>query len=89
MMQCTVCNTPFKETTELATQVYRRNGVVVTVTGIPATAICTHCGNAVLAWETAQEVEDLVLPLFQWAETHRLPKPIVTITFPEITRLAA
>ena len=89
MMQCTVCNTPFEETTELATQVYRRNGVVVTVTGIPATALCPHCGNAVLAWETAQEVEELVLPLFQWAATHRLPKPNVTITFPEITRLAA
>ena len=89
MMQCTVCNTTFEATTELATQVYRRNGVVVTVTGIPATALCPHCGNAVLAWETAQEVEDLVLPLFQWAETHRLPKPIVTITFPEIARLAA
>ena len=88
-MQCTVCNTTFEATTELATQVYRRNGVVVTVTGIPATALCPHCDNAVLAWETAQEVEDLVLPLFQWAETHRLPKPIVTITFPEIARLAA
>ena len=89
MMQCTVCNAQFEPTTEVATQVYRRNGVVVTVTGIPATAICPHCGNAVLAWETAQEVEDLILPLFQWAETHLLPKPVVTITFPEVARMAA
>jgi hypothetical protein len=89
MMQCTVCHAQFEPTTETATQVYRRNGVVVTVTGIPATAICPHCGNAILAWETAQEVEDLILPLFQWAETHLLPKPVVTITFPEVVRVAA
>ena len=89
MMQCSVCHAHFEPTTETATQVYRRSGVVVTVTGIPATAICPHCGNAVLAWETAQEVEDLILPLFQWAETHLLPKPIVTITFPDVIRVAA
>ena len=88
-MQCTVCNAHFEPTTEAATQVYRRNGVVVTVTGITATAICPHCGNAVLEWETAQEIEDLILPLFQWAETHLLPKPVVTITFPEVARMAA
>ena len=88
-MTCTVCQTEFEHTNEFATQVYRRNGVVVTVTGIPALAICPHCGNAVLSWETAQGVEDLVLPLFQWVERHTLPKPVVTITFPEVTRLAA
>lgn len=83
IMECTVCHTHFEKNNELATQIYRRNGVVVTVTGIPATAICPHCGNAILEWETAQDVEDLVKPLFDWAETHLLPKPIVTITFPE------
>ena len=89
MMQCTICDAAFDQNNELATQIYRRNGVVVSVTGIPATAICPHCGNAILEWETAQEVEDLVLPLFKWAETHLLPKPIVTITFPEVAKLAA
>lgn len=89
MIQCTVCHAQFEPTTELATQVYRRNGVVVTVTGIPATAICPQCGNAVLDWETAQDVEELILPLFKWAETHMLPKPVVTITFPEVTPVAA
>lgn len=63
-MQCTVCNASFEQNSEAATQVYRRNGIVV------------------LAWETAQEVEDLVLPLLRWAKTHTLPKPIITITFP-------
>ena len=89
MMQCTVCNANFEQNSELATQVYRRNGIVVTVTGIPATAVCSRCGNAVLEWETAQEVEDLVLPLLRWTTTHTMPKPIVTITFPEFTRMAA
>lgn len=89
MMKCAVCDTEFEQTTELATQVYRRNGVVVTVTGIPASAICPVCGNAVLDWEIAQEVEDLILPLFQWVDTHTLPKPVVTITFPEVRELAA
>ncbi|MEZ4713533.1 MAG: hypothetical protein R3A44_40475 [Caldilineaceae bacterium] len=88
-MTCNVCNTHFEKKDALATQVYRRNGVVVTVTGIPAVAVCPNCGNAVLEWETAQEVEDLVLPLFQWVETHTLPKPVVTITFPESVRMAA
>lgn len=86
---CTVCQNQFETVNEFATQIYRRNGVVVTVTGIPATAICPQCGNAVLEWDTAQEVEDLVMPLFRWAETHKLPKPIVNITFPEYARLAA
>ena len=87
-MICSVC---LEDTTKngLATQVFRRSGVTVTVTGIPAVTICPHCGNAVLDWEVAQQVEDLVQPLFRWAETHTLPKPIVSITFPETQALAA
>ena len=88
MMNCPICF----ETTQkdgLATQVFRRNGVIITITGIPAVTLCPHCGNAVLDLEVAQQVEDLILPLFQWAETHTLPKPIVSITFPEPQTLAA
>ena len=87
-MICSVC---LKDTEKngLAPQVFRRDGVTVTVTGIPAVTTCPHCGNAVLDWEVAQQVEDLVQPLFRWAETHTLPKPIVSITFPERQALAA
>jgi hypothetical protein len=69
--------------------VYRRAGVVVTVTGIPATSVCPNCGNAVLDWDVAQQVEDLVQPLFRWAESHTLPKPVVSIIFPEPLAIAA
>ncbi len=88
MMICSVC---FEETRKngVATQVFRRNGITVTITGIPAVSICPHCGNALLDWDVAQQVEDLIQPLFQWAETHTLPKPIVSITFPEMQALAA
>ncbi len=82
MMECPVCSRK-TETDGTATQVFRRNGVVVTVTGIPAVAVCPTCGNAVLDWDVAQQVEELVQPLFHWAETHSLPRPVVTITFPE------
>ncbi len=88
MMNCSVCSEKIEES-GLATQVFRRNGVVVTVTGIPAVTLCANCGNAVLEWEVAQQVEDLIQPMFQWAETHSLPKPIVTITFPERIPVAA
>lgn len=85
MMKCSICFEEFGTNgSHLATQVYRRHGVVVTVTGIPAVAHCPNCGNAVLDWEVAQQVEDLVQPLFNWAQTHTLPKPIVSITFPEL-----
>ena len=87
-MNCAVCSSPIEQN-GIATQVFRRNGVVITVTGIPAVSVCPHCGNAVLEWNVAQEVEDLVQPLFQWAETHSLPKPIITITFPEVLPIAA
>jgi len=87
-MLCSVCEEKIK-LSGLATQIFRRYGVVVTITGIPAVAICPHCGHAVLDWEVAQQVEDLILPLFRWAETHTLPKPIVTITFPEFQAMAA
>jgi YgiT-type zinc finger domain-containing protein len=87
-MKCSVCFEKV-EKNGVATQVFRRQGVVVTVTGIPAVSICPNCGNAVLEWEVAQQVEDLILPLFQWAETHSLPKPVVSIIFPEILAVAA
>jgi hypothetical protein len=65
-----------------ATQVYRRGGAVVTVTGIPAVRVCPRCHDAVLEWEIAQQVEDLVTPLFAWRENHSLPAPVVTVVFP-------
>lgn len=88
MLECFVCHSEIREE-GVATQVFRRNGIVVTITGIPAVAVCPYCGNAVLEWDVAQQVEDLVQPLFQWAETHTLPKPVISITFPEILAAAA
>jgi hypothetical protein len=87
-MNCSVCFEKIEEG-GLATQVFRCNGVVLTVTGIPAVVLCSNCGNAILEWEVAQQVEDLIQPMFQWAETHSLPKPIVTITFPGMATVAA
>jgi YgiT-type zinc finger domain-containing protein len=88
MTECSVCSAEIEEN-GIATQVFRRNGVIVTVTGIPAVAVCSTCGNAILDWEVAQAVEDLVHPLFQWAETHTLPRPVVTVTFPAALEAAA
>jgi YgiT-type zinc finger domain-containing protein len=58
-MICITCSSEVEQN-GAATQVFRRNGVVVTVTGIPAVAVCPSCGNAVLDWDVAQEVEDLI-----------------------------
>ena len=65
-----------------ATQVYRRAGSVITVAGIPAVRVCPRCQNAVLEWDIAQQVEDLVRPLFAWADSHSMPKPVITVVFP-------
>ena len=65
-----------------ATQVYRRDGAVITVSGIPAVRVCSCCQNAVLEWEIAQQVEDLVHPLFTWIDGHSMPKPVITVVFP-------
>jgi hypothetical protein len=73
----------------IATQVYRRNNAVVTVTGIPAVATCPHCGNAILEWHIAQQVEDLVQPLLHRPDTHTLPDPVASITFPTMMLAAA
>lgn len=81
-MICSVCGYEYGQM-GVATQVFRRNGLVVTVTGIPAEQVCDHCGNAVLDWETAEQVEALIQPLFSWADNYPLPKPVVTVTFPE------
>ncbi|MFN8491930.1 MAG: YgiT-type zinc finger protein [Caldilineaceae bacterium] len=87
-MLCAVCSSEI-EKDGIATQVFRRAGVVVTITGIPAIGICPTCGNAVLDWDVAQQVEDLIKPLFDWAATHTLPKPVVSIIFPETLAVTA
>lgn len=88
MLKCSMCAEEVQEG-GVATQVFQRTGVVVTITGIPAISLCPSCDNAVVAWEVAQQVEELILPLFQGAESHMLPKPVVTITFPEAFAVAA
>jgi len=65
-----------------ATQVYQRGRVTITVAGIPAVAVCPQCNNAVLEWDVAQQVEDLVQPLLRWTEKHTLPEPVVNVVFP-------
>jgi len=87
-MICPVCTEETKPD-GVATQIFRRDGLTVTVTGIPAVSICPHCGNAVLDWHVAEQVEDLVQPLFEWSKTHTLPKPVISITFPEPYSVAA
>ncbi len=74
---------------QLATQVYRHGNAVVTVTGIPAVALCPQCSNAILDWHIAQQVEDLVQPLLHRPDTHTLPDPVVSITFPAVLPVAA
>ena len=66
-----------------ATEVYRRGKLAVTVSGIPAVSICPRCNNAVIDWEIAQQVEDLVQPIFLWVNDHTLPEPTIAIVFPE------
>lgn len=83
---CAICGGPMEED-GFATQVYHRDGATLTVTGIPAVRVCPRCNDAVLEWDVAQEVEDLVKVFFAWVDTHTLPKPVATIVFP--TRAAA
>lgn len=80
-MNCSLCG-ELMDQQGYATQVYRRTGAVVTVTGIPAVRVCPRCHDAVLEWDVAQEVEDLIGPLFAWRETHTLPPPVITVVFP-------
>jgi len=80
-MKCATCDSPMVPGS-LATEIYRHEGSVITVTGIPAVAVCSKCDNAVIEWDVAQQVEDLVQPLLKWAGSHSLPAPVVTITFP-------
>jgi YgiT-type zinc finger domain-containing protein len=58
-MICSVCSEKTRSE-GIATQVFRRDGLTVTITGIPAVAICPHCGNAVLDWEVAQQVKPII-----------------------------
>jgi YgiT-type zinc finger domain-containing protein len=85
-LRCGVCGGPMEED-GFATQVYHRSGATLTVAGIPAVRVCTRCNDAVLEWDVAQEVHDLVKAFFTWVETHTLPKPVATIVFP--TKVAA
>ena len=78
---CDVCQAGMEEGGE-ATQVYRRGGATVTVSGIPAVRTCPRCQNAVLEWEIAEQVEDLIGPLFTWMESHSMPRPVITVVFP-------
>ncbi len=79
---CSTCGGPTRED-GFATQVYERAGAILTVTGIPAVRVCTQCNDAVLEWDVAQQVQDLVQAFFTWVETHTLPKPVATIVFPQ------
>lgn len=79
--KCPVCGSEMQEG-GYATQVFRRESAIVTVTGVPAVRICTVCLNAVLEWSIAQQVEDLVAPLFAWKKDHSLPAPVVNVVFP-------
>jgi YgiT-type zinc finger domain-containing protein len=81
-MICSVCSEEMI-TNGAATQIYRHGYLTITVSGIPAVAICPRCHNAVLEWEVAQEVEELVQPIVQWSKTHQLPTPTIAIMFPE------
>ncbi len=78
---CSICTSGMDEGGQ-ATQVYRKSGSVITVTGIPAVRVCSRCQNAVLEWDVAKQVEDLVSPLFAWVESHTMPKPVITVVFP-------
>lgn len=67
-----------------ARDVYTRRGVdvEVAVTGIPA-AICDSCGESYVDLGTLQEVEQLVLPLFDAArKLVHLSAPKITMEFP-------
>ena len=78
---CPLCGGGMEEGGQ-ATQVYRRSGSVITVTGIPAVRVCPRCHNAVLEWGIAEQVEDLVNPLFGWIDSHSMPKPVITVVLP-------
>lgn len=80
-MKCATCGSSMIPGSS-ATEIYRHGESVITVTGIPAVAICSKCDNAVIEWDVAQQVEDLVQPLLKWSESHSLPAPVVTIAFP-------
>lgn len=86
-MKCATCGSEMVQD-GTAVEIYRLNGMVITVTGIPAVHVCTKCNNAVIEWETAQQIEDLVQPLLGWAASHTLPNPQVTVSFAPERRAA-
>ena len=65
-----------------ATEVYHRGRLVVTISGIPAVMVCPRCNNAIIEWEIAQQIEELVQPILRWAERYTLPAPTIAIAFP-------
>lgn len=79
-MKCATCGADMVRD-GVAAEVYRKGQMIVSVAGIPAVAVCSRCNNAILEWDVAQQVEDLVQPLLKWPEDHALPSPIITITF--------
>ena len=87
-MICNTCGSPMIEN-GTAIEIYRLNGMVITVTGIPAVRVCSRCNHAVIEWDIAQQVEDLVQPMLRWAKSHSLPGPQVTVAFAQRERLAA
>ena len=79
-MKCGTCSSEMIEN-GTAVEIYRMDGMTITITGIPAVRVCSKCSNAFIEWEVAQQVEDLVRPMLQWAKSHTLPSPQVTVTF--------
>jgi len=57
-----------------ATEVYRRGYLSMTVSGIPAVMICPRYNNAVIEWEMAQQIEELVQPILHWADSFAYPQ---------------
>ena len=68
----------------LTSEVYQQGALIVSVTGIPAVFICPNCQNAIIEWETAQEVEELVKPILSWPGKRSLPSPAIAIAFPTL-----
>lgn len=66
-----------------ATQVYRQGHLTITVRGISTVMVCPFCNNTVIEWEIAQQIEELVHSILNWAKTHPLENPTITIAFPE------
>jgi YgiT-type zinc finger domain-containing protein len=91
-MKCVECR--IGETTQGTTSLtYTRpcSELQVTVTGVPAD-VCSHCGEAYLSEDTAQEVFEIVdgiLELGKMLKKGTLPIPQIEIHFGVEKRMAA